>query len=158
MLKKYYSKCLETFLILPGLAMCYLYDYGVFENFEVTKASFVKEQKIRHKLVHTLANLHTKRDTIIRALHGTIVSATKYNNHLNTNMLTANTYSTLQFNDLFDNIRFGDVGESLVTLNYDSQKQKGDIAPFNFVYNASQKSNLNSFSSLNVRRGMFYIL
>ena len=122
------------------MAMCYLYDYGVFENFEVTKASFVKEQKIRQKLVHTRANLHTKRDTITRALHGTIVSTTKYHNHLSTNIRTANTYSTLQLNDLFDNTRFGDVEESLVTLNYDSQKHKGDIALINFVYNASQNT------------------
>ena len=118
MLKKYYAKCLETFLVLPAMAMCYLYDYGVFENFEVTKASFVKEQKVRQKLVHTRANLHTKRDTIIRALHGTIVSTTKHDNHLNANILTANTFSTLQLNNLFDNIRFGDVEESLKTLYY----------------------------------------
>ena len=59
------------------MAMCYSYDYGVFENFEATKATFVAEQKTLQELLYIRANFHGKINTIARALHGLIVSTKK---------------------------------------------------------------------------------
>ena len=55
--------------LLPFMVMCSRYDYELFENFEMTKESFIKEQNIVRKLENIRQNLHQKRYEIARYLN-----------------------------------------------------------------------------------------
>ena len=64
MARKFFIVFVQAVWLLPFMVICSRYDYELFENFEITKASFIKEQTIVRKLERIRRNLHQKRDAI----------------------------------------------------------------------------------------------
>ena len=69
MLRTNYFKIIQTFLLFPVMVICSRYDYLLFENFEVTKASFIKEQNVVRKLETIRRNLHQIREGLCNRIN-----------------------------------------------------------------------------------------
>ena len=69
MLQTNYFKIIQTFLLFPVMVICSRYNYLLFENFEVTKASFIKEQNVVRKLETIRRNLHQIREGLCNRIN-----------------------------------------------------------------------------------------
>ena len=124
MLITIYSEIIKILLFLPIAAICDFYDYGIFENFEITKASFIKEQRIVRELEQMRDNLYQRKDYL-----------DLYKEHLSTTNAVTEKLVDFQVKDLFENRPFENKPDSYRDI-YDEFTRNHSLPDiFNFKYN-----------------------
>lgn len=125
MLRSNYFNVIEPFLLLPALVICSIYDYGLFENFEITKASFIKEQKIVKELEQIRAYLYQRR-------YDLSLSEEQFKNNPVKEKLV-----NFQIKDLFENKYFKNKRDSSLDVHNELINVQRPPDGFNFHYNVS---------------------
>ena len=127
---------LHVVWLLPFMVMCSRYDYELFENFEITKASFIKEQNIVRKLQKIRQNLLQKRDAISFHLDGLSTFPAEENCVQFENRNSLENWTERKFKKLVNRISLQDKISSFV-IDYGTENV---IDYFNYNYNISGQS------------------
>ena len=142
MLRTDYVKIIETVVFFPLIASCRIYDYEVFEQFEITKAGFITEQEIVSKLNKMRTNLYQKNDAIERARAGFMLAKDLGDVHFRNIWLTENLIY-FQVNHVFYKTCFRDNAVLLVSLEDKWAKCRRAVNNLNFGYNVSTEKIIN---------------
>ena len=133
----FFVEGLLTVLLFPATMNSYLYDYDVFENFEVTKDIFIKEQKLMRELEKIRIRLYQEKDNIAHNMN-VLVMSKDFHDFVDAKFqhILLEKLGNFQIKKLLnDKSLQNNTNQSLLLINAEGENFAGAIDDLNLNYN-----------------------